>query len=198
MRSWTWTIRIMSKVVVRFGTTLLALAFTAPAFSACPAPLAPPHFETRCTGKSVVYKDKTYLDCATTERPSKPMNAEILRILEQLRCEFGDRFVVTSAYRSDQHNLYSWAYLARKTGDEKAVSVKSQHVDGRALDFYVSGLDFEKHLAIEKRIHEIAGNFDSPRRGSSEKAWTKVYRSQEGRDPDNLHGFPYVHMELRK
>lgn len=164
----------------------------------CPTKLSLDAYTTRCTGKNASYKRITYSDCRPEEKPAISMSEQITTLIEHLRCEVGDRVKITSAYRSEQHNLYSWAYISAITGDESIVAKTSKHRLGKAVDFYVEGASFDEHKAIEKKLKSWAGSFAKPLRGSIDKIWTKTYRESEGRDPDNQHPYPYLHVETRE
>jgi hypothetical protein len=181
---------------------LLAAPLTLPASGPCPEPLPESAYATRCTGGVVTLKEKgrtvAYRDCPAEERPRHPMAEELLRLIERVRCEVGDRVIVTSGYRSPRHNLYGWAYVAAREGPSNAVSRTSRHTKGRAVDFYVRGFTAEELRNLRAKLHRWAGRLAEPLRGSRERIWSRVYRRGEGRDPDNLHPHPYIHVEWRR
>ena len=167
----------------------------------CPAPLPAAAYATRCTGGAVTLlkdgKSKTYRDCGREARPLGPMDPRIAALVEKLRCAVGDVVVISSGYRSRRHNRYLWAYLAARGLRPNPVSRTSRHMAGKAVDFYVRGYSYGKLKALEKWLLSWAGRLAAPLRGSRKAIWTKVYRKDEGRDPDNLHPHPYMHVQLR-
>ncbi len=181
---------------------LPALPPVLPAAAACPPPLPESAYATRCTGGEVTLFERgapvVYRDCAKGERHTRAMAKEIVALVEKLRCRFGERVVVTSGYRSWRHNLYSWAVLAAEKGSGNEVSRKSKHMEGKAVDFHVRGLSYLQHKELSGQLRRWAGLLERPLRGSRQAIWSRVYRPEEGRDPDNRHGFPYIHVELRR
>lgn len=200
----------MKKLLFTMAALALLPALSAvpgPAAGRCPAPLPAGAYATRCTGGEAAPLINgarvVHRDCAKGAHPSRAMAEQILALIEKLRCTLGERVVVTSGYRSWRHNLYSWAYLAERQGtaptsSPNAVSRKSKHMQGKAVDFYVRGLSFQEHRALLPQLRDWAGRLELPLRGSREAIWAKAYRPAEGRDPDNLHAFPYIHVELRR
>ena len=183
-----------------FGLILLAVTtsgFALPTGADCPSPLGDEAFRTRCTGKEVTLDGKRYQDCRKGEDPSLPIDSKIKTIIESLRCLWGDRVVFTSGYRDRQHNDYSWAYVVAKGGGRDVVAKESKHCRGLAVDFYVRGQDLAGHKKIAEAIQSQMQLLRSPLRGSRKAIWSKVYTSDEGRDPDNDHESPYVHVEIR-
>ena len=164
----------------------------------CPAPLPASLYATRCTGGVISLASGEVLrDCAMGERPAIPMAKEIKRLVEKLRCEVGDTVVVTSGYRSPRHNEFLRAWVAVRQPKRNTVSSKSRHTRGRAVDFYVKGYDYSRLMTLAAKLKRWAGKLPHSLRGSRESVWIKVYRKTEGREPDNLHDFPYIHLELR-
>ncbi len=170
-------------------------------WAACPKPLPQEVYSTRCTGKTIFFqnegKSQKLKDCELGQSPKLTMNPQITTLIEKLRCLYGDKIVITSAYRNKKHNLYSWAYVYKKTGNKRVVSKTSKHQLGRAIDFYIKDFNFQKHKNVVPQLHKWAGFFSKKIRGSKNKIWVKVYQANEGRDPDNLHSSPYIHIELR-
>ena len=163
----------------------------------CPLPLPASTFATKCTGNSVKIGKQVFHDCPVNERPQRTIYKEIVQLIELLRCDVSDHVRITSGYRSKTHNDYSWAFVVANGGARETVSLTSKHMTGRAVDFYIDNFSYEQHLTIEKKLHKWIGHLDKPLRGSLNKIWTKVYRKNEGRDPDNLHEMPYIHVEWR-
>lgn len=57
------------------------------------------------------------------------IDSELADLLERIRCHFGKPLYITSAYRTPEHN--------KKVGGKP----NSQHLQGKAADFYVKGVD---------------------------------------------------------
>jgi uncharacterized protein YcbK (DUF882 family) len=113
---------------------------------------------------------------------------ELIGLLNALQEDAGVRIEVTSGYRCEPHNAYSWAFTAAETGDERGVTRDSLHRAGAAADFRAPGVrDLKAYRGFEKKLRSLAG------RG---KVWTKSYGAEEVRDPDNRHDHPYVHVHL--
>lgn len=171
----------------------------AAAHKGCPPPLPPGVYATRCTGGTIRLEDGTeHRDCRRGERPAHAMAPKLVRLVERLRCEVGDKVVITSGYRSPRHNLYLWAHAAAGGARKNPVSRKSRHMTGKAVDFYVRGYGYGKLTALAPVLRRWAGRLAAPLRGSAQSVWIKVYKKTEGREPDNMHPFPYLHVELRE
>lgn len=177
-----------------------AWALPAPALAGpgCPAPLPLPVYATRCTGGAVqVIGGGQVRDCPAGERPAHVMAKEITRLVEKLRCKVGDKVVITSGYRSPRHNQYLRAWVASREKGRNTVSATSRHTQGKAVDFYIKGYGHGQLTPIARQLKIWAGKLAKPLRGSLERIWVKIYRKHQGREPDNLHPFPYIHVELR-
>jgi hypothetical protein len=112
---------------------------------------------------------------------------ELLALLNLFQDETGRRAAVTSGYRCEAHNLFSWASLAAE-GDAEGVTRESLHRAGAAADFYVEGLRDERlYEEFARRLKSLA---------SRPGVWAKAYAAGEVRDPDNRHDYPYVHVHL--
>ncbi|MCZ6645829.1 MAG: D-Ala-D-Ala carboxypeptidase family metallohydrolase [SAR324 cluster bacterium] len=183
------------------GLLLTAAGVMAIAAPGCPAPLPDSAYATRCTGLAVTlaHQDgrKIYRDCPRGARPTHPLAPKLKALVEKLRCALGDRVVITSGFRSRRHNLYSWAYVQARTPRANPVSRNSRHMVGKAVDFFVRGYAYGDLKRLETKLQQWAGRLPAPLRGSSKAIWTHVYRKGEGRDPDNLHPYPYLHLQLR-
>ena len=183
------------------GAVLLAVgALPAPVLAGpgCPAPLPLPVYATRCTGGAVQTIDGGQVrDCPAGERPAHAMAKEITRLVEKLRCKMGDKVVITSGYRSPRHNQYLRAWVASREKGRNTVSRTSRHTQGRAVDFYIEGYGHGQLMPVARQLKIWAGKLAKPLRGSLERIWVKIYRKHEGREPDNLHSLPYIHVELR-
>lgn len=167
--------------------------------AACPPALPPSVYATRCTGGEVrLPGGQLRRDCHKGRRPAIPMASAILRLMEKLRCRVGDKVVVTSGYRSPAHNAYLWAWVAARRPGRNSVSRRSRHTGGGAVDFYVKGYSHPRLIKLARMLKQWAGKLPKPLRGSRESIWVRVYRKEEGREPDNLHPFPYIHLELRE
>lgn len=116
------------------------------------------------------------------------MRPDLIALLRGLQNGVGFPMEITSGYRCEAHNAYSWAVVASETGDEEGVSRESLHRAGAAADFRVPGVrDPAAYRGFEEKLHALAG---------SGKIFTKTYGAREVRDPDNRHDHPYIHVHL--
>ena len=60
------------------------------------------------------------------------------------------------------------------------------------------GYRYEKLTALAPLLRRWAGRLATPLRGSAQSVWIKIYKKTEGREADNTHPFPYMHVELRE
>lgn len=147
-----------------------------------------------CRGRafrSVVYQGKTYRDCSGNHGPSGGIRLELLDLLNETQKGLGKHLVVSSGYRCQRHNLYSWAFWAKESKDGTGVSVNSYHRAAAAADVYVDG---EKNMDFYRKLEALLQE-NARQRGVS--LWTRAYSETEVRDPDNRHDHPYIHVHLR-
>src|SRR5262245_31463362 len=75
-------------------------------------PISEADFQCRGrAGRIVSYEGKEYADCAGGHGPAGGVREDLLRLLNGLQSRVGRRVVVTSGYRCEAHNLYSWAFV---------------------------------------------------------------------------------------
>ncbi len=154
-------------------------------------PIAEKDFVCRGDGAGrMVWEGKEYRDCPGGHLPAGGVRPELLALLNALQARVGAALVLTSGYRCEAHNRYSWACLARD-GDAAGVSRRSLHRSGAAADFYVEGVrDISKYRTFAEELRRTAAA--SP----GKTVWTRVYGAEEVRDPDNRHDYPYIHVHL--
>ncbi len=106
------------------------------------------------------------------------MDPELFDLLWELQQEFGGTINVVSAYRSPATN----SMLRRRS---RGVAKNSQHMAGRAIDFYIKGANLAKLRAAGMR-RQVGGVGYYPTSGSpfvhmdtgSVRAWPRMSRSQ--------------------
>ncbi len=160
-------------------------------FGAEPRSLTQADFRCKgAAGRSVSHEGKEYGDCAGGHGPLGGVRRDLLTLLNRFQSQTGRALTVSSGYRCQAHNRYSWAFVRSRGEREDAVSRQSLHRAGAAADFYVDGVsNQEQYGKWAEELVRLAGDLGL-------KAWTRVYGAQEGRDPDNLHAFPYIHLHL--
>lgn len=118
------------------------------------------------------------------------MDPELFDLLWELQQEFKGTIYVVSAYRSPATN----SMLRRRS---RGVAKNSQHMAGRAIDFYIKGANLAKVRAAGMR-RQVGGVGYYPRSGSpfvhmdtaSVRAWPRMSRSELARlfpDGKTLH-----------
>ena len=122
---------------------------------------------------------------------STKMDPELLDLLWDVQQEFGGRTIhVVSAYRSPATNRM----LRRRS---RGVASKSQHMVGRAIDFYIKGVDVSKLREAGMR-RQVGGVGYYPRSGTpfvhfdtgSVRAWPRMSRRKLAKvfpDGETLH-----------
>lgn len=156
-----------------------------------PRPLAPEDFLCKgAAGRAVAYKGKEYQDCVGGHGPQGGVRQDLLTLLNRFQARTGQTLTVSSGYRCRAHNRYSWAFVMNKGEEPDVLSRRSLHQAGAAADVYVEGVSDQKQYGKwAEELRRLAG-------GLGLKVWTRVYGAQEGRDPDNQHAFPYMHVHL--
>jgi hypothetical protein len=146
-----------------------------------------------CRGRSsdsVDFEGRHYADCSGGHLPRGGVRPALLHLLNELQTVSGRRVVVTSGYRCEKHNRYSWAFTARETGDRMGVSRDSLHRAGAAADFYLEGERRPgKYQYFARKLYHLAA-------ADGEGVWARVYAADKVRDPDNRHDYPYIHVHL--
>ena len=177
----------------------------------------------RCKGSSLnpvrlVHKQKEILrfyDCGGAQKHSLPLRDEkefiypiLIDLLNYIQAKTGKRVVVTSGHCCPEHN----AYL-----DETRANQSSKHMLGAEVDFYVQGMEQQPTQVVDliltyyREQPKYKGNkeFEEFRRYDKEEKtgkilpwynkeiFIKILRSQEGRDFDNRHPYPYLSLQVR-
>ncbi|MBI4395746.1 MAG: DUF882 domain-containing protein [Elusimicrobia bacterium] len=147
-------------------------------------------------GRTVKHEGAVYEDCAGGHGPEGGIEPALLSLLNRFQEEAGKQLVVTSGYRCEPHNLYSWAAVVRKTGNEKDVSRQSYHRAGAAADFYVEGVrELKAYREYQAKLASLSKTLHG-RKLPVPAVWTRLYAPDEVRDPDNRHAYPYIHVHL--
>lgn len=132
----------------------------------------------------------------------------LLEVLNYIQHKTGRSVIVTSGHQCPDHHRYS---------DSSAYHARSKHMIGAEVDFYVSGMEEKPEEVIDWVIRYFSEK--EPYRGKTEyttfvpldsiktdtrnvprynkEILVKLYQKDEGRDPDNLHPYPYVCIQVR-
>ena len=144
-------------------------------------------FICKGNGSFVRYNEILYVDCKGGHLPSFGIDKYLLWFLNKIDKEYGIK--ITSGHRCFKHNLFSWALLAFETGDTKSIKkYYSKHIYGKGSDFIT-----KEYTGFTKLEHIVEGY----RKKYGKNLWFKVYDINEGRDSDNNHKLPYVHVQKR-
>jgi hypothetical protein len=153
-----------------------------------------------------------YQDC--TGRHSLPLqNKEehifpiLLELLNFVQEKTGKRVVITSGHRCPKHNSYCDSSTNNRT---------SKHMVGGEVAFYVQGMEKKPEKVLEllqlyfketsfykgKKEYEEFSFYDGPTNVSSiplrnKEVYIKIFNSEEGRNFDNRHSFPYISIQVR-
>jgi hypothetical protein len=154
-------------------------------------------------------------DCQGADHHGLPLKGNqefiypcLIELLNYIQEKTGRRVILTSGHRCPQHNTYC---------DPTPKGYGSKHMLGAEVDFYLEGLEFnpEESIALlqnyysetlpfktKKEFCEFT-RYDRPDRTVKTPPWynkeifIKLYQSDEERNPDNQHPFPYVSVQVR-
>jgi len=164
----------------------------------------------RCHGNVLnppiqVYKFKElvyHLDCGGTLRHSLPIkNGKefiypiLIDLLNHIQEKTGKRVIITCGHRCPAHNLYA---------DHSRGARSSKHLIGGEVDFYVEGFEHNPTAIVEVIEEYYTAPFKRSSRFStaSTPSWYNkevaitLNHSQEGRDLDNVHPYPYLSIQV--
>jgi len=178
----------------------------------------------RCRGSSLhlpipVISDgkvvENIFDCAGSSTHSLPIREGkeyiypvLIEILNTIQQKTRKQVVITSGHRCPQHHRYANA---------KGGPNSMKHMMGGCVTFYVAGLE-DKPKEILKAIFAYYKNYpvsekekqkytefsrSDPTNDTTTAPWynkeimIKFYKSNEGRDGDNAHPFPYFSIQVR-
>lgn len=179
------------------------------------APVTKEYF--RCKGSSsnpskaemVRGEQVRYFDCGGREKHSlfladgeEFVYPILLKLLNHVQNKLQKRVVITSGYRCPDHNTYV---------DTSPSNQASKHMIGAEVDFYVQGMEqrpldvVQVLLDYYKDQNEYAQftRYDKPDAVVSTNPWMnkevfiKLHKSNEGRNFDNRHPYPYITVQVR-
>lgn len=156
-----------------------------------------------------------YHDCGGADKHSLPLrNGKewiypiLVDLLNYIQTQTNKRVVVTSGHRCPEHNAYV---------DPSPHNQYSKHQIGAEVDFYVQGMESQperiialifqyyqthpqhrdkKQLTEFKRYEKKDTNVSTPP-WMNKEIFIKLYRSNEGRNHDNRHPYPYIAIQVR-
>lgn len=150
-----------------------------------------------------------YFDCGGREKHSLFLsNGEefvypiLIRLLNYVQDKTGKRVVITSGYRCPEHNTYV---------DPSPSNQTSKHMIAAEVDFYVQGMENRPQEIVnllinfyktEKGFGEFT-RYEKSDAAVSTQPWmnkeifVKLYKSNEGRNFDNRHPYPYIGIQVR-
>lgn len=133
----------------------------------------------------------------------------LIELLNDLQEQTGMRVVITCGHRCPTHNSYS---------DPRQFNNTSKHMIGAEVDFYIQGMEENPEQVVEllqnyylkqprckndkesylfQRYHKE--NTDvSTAPWYNREIFVKLYKSDEGRDYDNRHPYPYIGIQVRR
>ena len=158
---------------------------------------------------------KTFTDCEGANKHSLPLiNGKegvypiLIELLNYLQKETKRKVVITCGHRCPIHNTYS---------DRSKENKISKHMVGAEVDFYVQSME-EKPIDIVDLIlafyqhnkkyakdpsYKTFQRYEGKDTNVSIKPWfnkevfIKLFKSDEGRDFDNRHPYPYISIQVR-
>ncbi len=185
-----------------------------------------PHFQRitkyhfRCKGRSdnPTYtieqkrESATFFDCDGEYHHSLPLNNGeeyiypiLIDLLNWIQEQSGHPVVITSGHRCPEHNNYV---------DPSPSNQSSKHLIGAEADFYVKGLERDPQRVVEwirayyvqhpsKNGKEFTEFQKQDSTLSKSPIWqnkevlVKIVPSNEGRNRDNSHPYPYISIQVR-
>lgn len=171
----------------------------------------------RCKGSSlnpIIQNENTiYIDCTGDHSLPLKENQEfvypqLLRLLNYIQEKTEKEVVITTGHRCAKHNQYA---------DRSGYNQSSMHMMGAEVDFYVKGMESspEKIIALIEQYYQEDPEVQKDPLFTSFKRYTKdnvnvrtqpwynqeifvkLYQSDEGRDLDNQHLYPYLSIQMR-
>lgn len=160
-------------------------------------------------------KTSRYADCGGFEKHSLPLREQkefiypvLLNLLNHVQNATGKRVVITSGHRCPAHNAYV---------DPSKQNVFSKHTLGAEVSFYVLGMEDRPLQVVEILKDYYRSNsryqeqpeflqfqrYEKEDTNVSTLPWfnkevfIKYFKSNEGRDFDNRHPYPYISIQVR-
>ncbi|PIS00533.1 MAG: hypothetical protein COT84_06940 [Chlamydiae bacterium CG10_big_fil_rev_8_21_14_0_10_35_9] len=164
----------------------------------------------RCKGNPLNPPNNSLKDCEGSHRHSLPIihgkegiYPILLEVLNYIQTKTKQKVAITCGHRCPKHNAYS-----------EPSKVKSLHMYGAEVDFYVKGYE-DKPLDVIDLIEEyfqkqpryknkgLYLNFKRQnKKGVQTPQWINkeisitLYLKTEGRDFDNRHPYPYINIQV--
>ncbi len=163
-------------------------------------------YDLLCRGRGnfVTWLDQRFYDCQGGCLPKNGVDVRLMAFLNKVDEEYDDNLIITSAHRCFQHNLFSYMLLAATGKDPRVIRIDSKHVTVSglekccAVDFLILPKNAEQlQNAIDNEFKRLFNEVFKGRYEFEELFWLKVYDRDEGRDFDNKHNQPYIHIQLR-
>lgn len=120
----------------------------------------------------------------------------LIDLLNHIQATLNKRVIITCGHRCPAHNTFS---------DPSRYNQPSKHQIGAEVDFYVEGLEDDPYTVIScilahqppcKRYTKGSLNVRTEPWFNKE-IFVKLYESDEGRDLDNQHPYPYISVQMR-
>ncbi|MEX0962117.1 MAG: hypothetical protein WDZ28_04595 [Simkaniaceae bacterium] len=143
------------------------------------------------------------VDCGGIEQHSLPVeeNSEkiypiLIDLLNNVQKETNRRVIVTCGHRCPIHNAYS---------DQRGKNLKSKHLIGAEVDFYVQGYEESPReiidILLEYDKDQEYGLFyyaliDGVATWQNKEVRFSLFQKNQGRDFDNRHPYSYITIEL--
>ncbi len=173
----------------------------------------------RCKGSSenpsYLFGEERLFDCGGGARHSLSLCESrefvypiLIDLLNYVQKTLDARVVITCGHRCPQHNRYS---------DPSSYNATSKHTIAAEVDFYVEGYEKNPLKVIETLMQYYQMPAFESQEGLSafsrytkkdlnvttppwfnKEVFIKLYKSDEGRDKDNTHPFPYLSIQVRR
>lgn len=157
--------------------------------------------------------DKIFADCEGPSRHGLPIiNSKenvypiLIDLLNYIQKKVNKKVVITCGHRCPKHNSYA---------DLSNSSKSSKHMIGAEVDFYVQGYEKNPEKIVDLIVTyynenpKFKGKKDfqqfiiytkpmdvSTKPCYNKEVFVKTYKSNEGRDYDNRHPYPYISIQV--
>jgi hypothetical protein len=154
-------------------------------------------------------------DCGGSRKHSLPIREGkefvypiLLELVNYIQEKTGKKVVITCGHRCPEHNAYA---------DPDPNSQYSKHMIGAEAAFYVQGMEDSPDTIVgiirefyktnplykDKKDYTEFKRYEKPNTNTIAKPWynkevfIKIYKSNEGRNHDNRHPYPYITVQVR-
>ncbi len=161
----------------------------------------------RCKGCSTnppyPHNDQTLKDCGGWRKHSLPVKDGkefiypiLISLLNHIQSVTRHKVIITSGHRCPAHNTYL---------DPTFANQYSKHMIGAEVSFYVEGME-NAPLSLVQIIQDYYSDpfkrFDGKTNVSTppwmnKEIFIKLFTSEEGRNCDNTHPYPYLSIQVR-